>query len=119
MDSPIESLTTVLTTVCNLNCTYCYREETAPRQLTWSRLSRALDWAVAEAGNRLEVVLREPYGVVTRPAADLQGLAVLYRVPGNDLDEIEIRLSGIPRCVARRIHRFELLSTCHLIAPYR
>lgn len=92
---PVHSLTVVLTSGCNLACTYCYRRNAARRSLAWPVLRRALEWALAAPGGELEVILTggEPllrYGVLHRAMVHLRGRsrggrAVKLRVLTNGL----------------------------------
>jgi sulfatase maturation enzyme AslB (radical SAM superfamily) len=51
----LESLGLVLTTACNLNCSYCYQERAAPRAIPWEVASKALD-LLASVGHRRPAV---------------------------------------------------------------
>ncbi|MFH1844715.1 MAG: radical SAM protein [bacterium] len=53
---PLKSLTVVLTNRCNLECRYCYRDQTPARDLTWRDLHAGLAWALSQANRRLEVI---------------------------------------------------------------
>jgi uncharacterized protein len=54
---PLSSLAVLLTSRCNLACSYCYRgQQQRERDLDWPRLRIALDWAVRAAGPRLEFI---------------------------------------------------------------
>ena len=53
---PVDSLSVIVTSGCNLACTYCYRRGRSRLSLPWPELQRALDWALAAPGGALEVI---------------------------------------------------------------
>ncbi|MEN8006034.1 MAG: radical SAM protein [Candidatus Krumholzibacteriota bacterium] len=53
---PVGSLSVLLTSGCNLDCRYCYRQAGPARRLDWGDLRRSLDWALAAPGGELELI---------------------------------------------------------------
>jgi sulfatase maturation enzyme AslB (radical SAM superfamily) len=48
-------LTLILTTRCNMNCSYCYQNVRVPRSMEWSVAEAAVDLALSASGNRREL----------------------------------------------------------------
>src|ERR1017187_2349298 len=61
-----------------------------------------------------EVLLREPDGVVASSASDLQSLAGSNRRGGHGLNQVEVRLSNVPRCGAFFICFPEMIFDAHI-----
>src|ERR1035438_6010808 len=61
-----------------------------------------------------EVLLREPDGVVASSASDFQSLAGSNRRGGHGLNQVEVRLSNVPRCGAFFICLPEMIFDAHI-----
>ena len=123
---PLDSLTVLLTSGCNLECQYCFRQAGSSRDLAWRDLERALVWAAATPGEELEVIfsggepllafetLRKAVKHIRHPACE--GRAVEIRVLTNGLlleDErldflvrhsvfVDLSFDGVPESQAAR-----------------
>ena len=92
---PVGSLTVLLTSGCNLNCRYCYRQAGPARSLAWGDLRRSLDWALEAPGGELELIFSggEPlleFDLLDRAVCHAQdnqriGRPVMFRVLTNGL----------------------------------
>ncbi len=51
----IASLCLLVTTRCNLSCSYCCLRRRPPREMDWPTLRRAIDWAVDSGSPNLEI----------------------------------------------------------------
>ena len=90
---PVGSLAVLLTSGCNLNCRYCYRQAGPARSLAWGDLRRSLDWALGAPGGELEVFFSggEPlleFDLLSRAISYVQnnqrpGRPVVFRVLTN------------------------------------
>ena len=56
MAGAVRSLAIVMTSRCNLQCRYCYRAREIGGELSWADLRSGLDWALANAGDKVEFV---------------------------------------------------------------
>ncbi|MCK4512606.1 radical SAM protein [bacterium] len=77
-------LTLILTTHCNMNCSYCYQSVREPRSMEWSVAEAAVDLALSAPGNRAEFTF---YGGEPLLEFDLMRRAVKHAEAGRQPDE--------------------------------